>query len=452
MKKIAIIGSGITALTYAWKLSQRGYDCRVYESSDATGGSIQSLRKGDYLAEEGPNSIQVGTSQLDQFIRSIPNLEERIVEAMPAAKKRFIVRDGKLHAVPMNPIQAVTTTLWSFAGRLRVLREPFIGPAVNEDQSAADFVRRRLGEELYQYAINPLIGGIYAGDPEQLSLRYAFPKLYALEKNHGGLIRGGLAKMREAKQNRNTAFKKRIISFQDGLSELPEHLTHALGQKVHTSVSIQSIRKLDSTWEIETATTKEAVDQIVVTTPAHRLLNLPFDHELHERLKALQAIDYPPVSVLTMAYHRKDIEHPLDGFGALVPECEGRSILGVLFPSSVFTKRCPTGEVLLTVFVGGERQPELANQDSEPLQNMVESELQDLLGLRGKSTFIHHRHWPRAIPQYKIGYGHILKSIDQIESDFTGLKLKGNYRTGISLSYCIESSISDVTENYPDLS
>lgn len=442
MKRIGIIGSGITALAKAWQLSQAGHACTVLERSDELGGAIQSHREGDYLAEEGPNSIQVNSPEVDAFLRSIPGLEERVVEAEPAASKRYIVRGGKLHAVPMGPWQAITTSLWSVGGRLRVLKEPFI-KAIEPDteESAADFVRRRLGEELYQYAINPLIGGIYAGDPEQLSLRYGFPKLFALEQNHGGLIRGAVAKMREAKQSHSPKFRKRILSFQNGLAELPQHLAAALGDSVQTGVAIESIRQSDKQWTVRWNGQSQDYDELIVTVPAHALGKLAFPEEIRAALAPLKTINYPPVSVLSLAFKRDDIAHPLDGFGALVPECEKRKILGVLFPSSLFAGRAPAGEVLLTAFVGGERQPDLATADTPQVKTLVLDELRELLGLRGEPTFVHHRHWPLAIPQYKLGYGKRLDEMEQIEQRFPGFKLAGNYRTGISLTYCIESAL-----------
>lgn len=443
MKRIAIIGSGITALARAWELTRAGADCTVLEPSDTIGGAIQSRREGLYLAEEGPNSIQVNSAGVDAFLRSIPGLEARVVEAEPAAQKRYIVRSGRLHAVPMGPWQAITTPLWSVCARLRVLKEPFI-PRLTSDteESAADFVRRRLGTELYDYAINPLIGGIYAGNPEQLSLRYAFPKLYALEQEHGGLIRGSIAKMRMArKAPAASGFRKRILSFQDGLAELPQLLAAALGPRLRTAVSLESIRARETGWTIRVNGRDEAFDELVVTVPAHAIDRLPFEPELHNRLDPLKSIDYPPVSVISLAFKRCDVAHPLDGFGALVPECERRNILGVLFPSSVFQGRAPADEVMLTCFVGGERQPELATADTGRLKALALGELRELLGVRGEPTFVHHRHWPRAIPQYKIGYGGQLMHMQRIEADFPGLKLAGNYRTGISLSYCIESAI-----------
>lgn len=444
MKRVALIGSGITALARAWQLTREGVDCVVMEASPGIGGAIQSHREGDYLAEEGPNSIQVNSPEVNAFLRSIPGLEARIVEAGPAAQKRFIVRGGKLHAVPMGPWEAMTTPLWSVRGRLRVLKEPFIRPAdPATEESAADFVRRRLGSELYDYAINPLIGGIYAGNPEQLSLRYAFPKLYAMEQNHGGLIRGSLAKLRAARKNPPPAdFRKRIVSFRDGLGELPHHLARALGSRVRTDVSIEAIQGHAHGWTILSNGQSENFSELIVTLPAHALGGLPFEPTLRARFEPLRKIDYPPVSVLSLAFKREAVAHPLDGFGALVPEREQRAILGVLFPTSIFPHRAPPGEVLLTCFVGGERQPELATADTTELQPRVLAELRALLGLRSEPTYSHLRHWPRAIPQYKIGYGSVLQTLDLIENQFPGLTLAGNYRTGISLTYCIEAALS----------
>lgn len=443
MSKTCIIGSGITALARAWQLKQRGQDNVVLETSDQIGGAIQSHREGDYLAEEGPHSIQVNSVEVDTFLKSIPGLDNRVVIAAPEAKKRFILRNGKPHAVPTGPISAITTPLWSFGGKLRVLKEPFIRAIdPHSEESAADFVRRRLGDELYRYAINPLIGGIYAGDPEQLSLRYAFPKLYALEQAHGGMIRGVLAKMRAAKRSDTPKLEKRIISFKDGLAELPQILASALGDSVRTDVSINSIQKSGAVWQVEWNGERHDYDEVVLTTPAHVLRRLPFDQSIQQAFRTLEAIDYPPVSVLTLAFKRSNVSHLLDGFGVLVPECEGRKILGTLFPSSLFPGRAPKDEVLLTAFVGGERQAELAVPETDALLATVLPELRELLGVSGEPTFCHHRYWPRAIPQYKLGYGEVLAQMAAIEEEFSGLKLSGNYRDGISLSYCIEAALS----------
>ena len=442
MSKVCIIGAGITGLATAWQLKQAGNDCTVLENSDRVGGAIQTIRRDGYLAEEGPNSIQLNSVEIENFIQSIPSLYDELIEAAPAANKRFIVRNGEAHSVPMGPLSAITNPLWSLGGKLRVLKEPFIAAnKADAEESVADFARRRLGNELYQYAINPLVGGIYAGDPEKLSLRYAFPRLYALEREHGGLIRGAVAKMKAAKNAPGPKFRKRIISFKEGLDTLPRKIAEALGHCVHTDSHITSIKR-DNRWRVVWNDQACEFDQLIVTSPAHSIMRLPFQEDLREDLSSFaESIDYPPVSVLSLGYNRDQVTHPLDGFGALVPECEQRKILGVLFPSSVFSDRAPDGEVLLTIFVGGERSPEIATDQTEALMEAVRPELQSLLGVNGDPTFVHHKHWSQAIPQYKLGYGEKLAAMNTIEHRHPGLKLAGNYRTGISLTYCLEAAL-----------
>jgi len=448
MPKCCIIGAGISGLAIAWQLERQGNECTVLESSGQVGGAMQSYREGDYLAEAGPNSLLINKPEIEEFILNIPNLSERVVEASSDAQKRFIIRNGELQAVPQGPLSAVTTPLWSFKGKLRVLKEPFIKRrATDDEESVADFVTRRLGDELYQYAINPLVGGIYAGDPRKLSIRYAFPKVYALEKNYGGMIRGAIALMRQARTSKKPKTRKRIISFKNGMGELPHALANALAGDLQRGTSIQSIEQKDQMWRLTWTQDNESqqtedFDRLIVTVPAHKLSQLPFESEILESFSSFSNIEYPALSVLSIAYKRSDIGHRLDGFGALVPECEQRKILGVLFNSSLFKGRAPEDEALLTVFVGGARQPGLASDSLEDLKSIVQPELEALLNIQGKPTFTHHRFWGQAIPQYKMGYGAKLDAMQAIESKFPGLKIAGNYRSGISVNYCIEAALA----------
>jgi oxygen-dependent protoporphyrinogen oxidase len=452
--KTCIIGAGISGLALAWQLKRQGHNSTMLEQSAQVGGAMRSYRAGAYLAEEGPNSLLLNSLEIEDFLYSVPGLEDAIIEAKPEARKRFIVRDGQPHAVPMGPLSALTTPLWSCGAKLRILAEPWIQPAPAQcEESVADFVRRRLGEELYRYAVNPLVGGIYAGDPEQLSLRCAFPKLHDLEQHHGGLIRGAIAKQKAARSASGPQVRKRIISFQDGMAQLPERLAAALGPSVHTGVHIQSLRNSDRHWTVKWSnpdgTQSECnYDRIVLTVPAHRLSHLPVDTQLKNQLSALGRIDYPPVSVLSLAFKRQHVAHAIDGFGVLVPECEQRKILGVLFPTSLFAQRAPADEVLLTVFVGGTRQPEFATADTKALQATVLTELRQLLGVNGAPTFVHHKHWEKAIPQYTLGYDKHLALMQQIEAQHPGLQLAGNYRSGISVSYCLEAALATASSQF----
>ena len=447
MPEVGIIGAGVTGLASALELRRAGVrDVRVLETADSVGGAIRSVRRDGFLAEEGPNSLQVNSREVDAFLRSVPDLEASETPANATAKKRFIVRGGIARPVPTGPLSALATPLWSARGKLRVLREPFIPPAPPEaEESVAAFVRRRLGDELYRYAINPLVGGIYAGDPERLSLRHGFPKLHALEQTYGGLIRGALGKRRQAKRDPGPTWRKRTLSFPGGLAEFPQRLAAVLGDSVRTGVTLTAITPGDDGWRVAWTDADgdrhgETYRRLLLTLPAHALHTLPVEPALRDALAPLGEIPHPPVSVLSLGFRRADIRHPLDGFGALVPECEQRRILGVLFPSSVFPGRAPEGHALLTVFVGGTRQPDLANPDAAALEATVLPDLRDLLGVDGPPVFRHLKHWPRAIPQYVLGYDRFFDQMNAVERHFPGLYLAGNYRTGISLSYCLEAA------------
>ena len=438
--KTCIIGAGISGLAHAWELKRRNQECIVLEKSEQPGGAIHSHRIDHYIAEEGPHSIQASSQEVKDFINSIPDLQSSVIEANPEAKNRFIVRAGKLHAVPPTPLSMYKSKLWSFKCKLRALKEWFIKPALaDSEESVADFARRRLGDELYNYGINPMVAGIHAGDPEKLSLLHAFPKLYKLEQEQGGLLRGIKQKGRKTKGH--------ILSFENGMGELPEKLASALGKCLHTSVSIKTIRKSDEGWTIvwsdsEDNERTDSFEQLILAVPAHQLLNLPFDSAIRDIMIGFRDIEYTPVSVLSMGFKRTEIEHPLDGFGFLVPECERSKILGVLFPSSTFPKRAYEDEVLLAAFLGGTRNPELAAKETETLKAIVLHELEKLLGLHGQPTFLHHKYWKRGIPQYTLGYGKQLKKMEQLEMNYPGLKLAGNYRTGVSVTACIEAALS----------
>jgi oxygen-dependent protoporphyrinogen oxidase len=246
--------------------------------------------------------------------------------------------------------------------------------------------------------------------------------------------------MRMARKDPRPPLDKRIISFKNGLAELPECIAAALGHAVKTGVSLTAVEPSQAGWTIHWQGQAHPYDEVILTLPAHAVANLPLPPDLLAALGFLSRIDYPPVSVLSLAFRRSEVAHPLDGFGMLVPEAEKRRILGVLFPSTLFEGRAPEGEVMLTVFIGGERQPELAVADTTSVLATALPELRDLLGVSGEPRFVHHKHWPRAIPQYKLGYGQWLRQMEQVEQQFPGLKLAGNYRYGISLSYCIEAA------------
>lgn len=435
MTRIGIIGAGITGLTTAFKLQLDGYNVTVWDSGEKAGGAVQSYRVGEWLAEAGPNSIQDSDKTIAELIEHL-GLSDRLMEASTAAKRRYIVRDSKPVLVPNSPLSAITTPLFSTKAKLGVLGEPFRKPLSPgaADESLADFVRRRLGQEFLDYTINPMVGGIYAGDPEKLSVAHAFPKVKALEDEFGSLIKGAVGRMRQRRKSGEVPHKKRVLSFPNGLGELTEALSTKLGDKLNLKSPVSRIKRNPSgSFEVNST----EVDHLIYAGQSHFLESIKFDGFNGLPDASLSEITYAPVHSVTLGFNRKDISHPLDGFGVLVPEVEPLKILGCLFTSSIFPQRAPDGGVTLTVFIGGMRRPELTQLDDNALLQVIHEDLNTLLGVRGEAQFTSINRWYKAIPQYEVGYGKVLNTLTSIETANPGFEFAGNYKTGISLDACI---------------
>ena len=436
---IAVLGAGITGLTAAWHLQRAGATVVVFEASAGAGGAIDSMREEGWLQEAGPNSLLEGSADIAAFIDAV-GLGSRRQYAADSAKNRYVVRGGRLVAMPASPIGFLKTRLFSLNAKLGLMGEPFRArSAADSVESVAQFVERRLGREFLDYAVNPFVGGVYAGDPRQLSVRHAFPKLHALEQEHGSLLRGAFKR-----RNASGGPKGRIFSFPEGLAELPRALARSLGAALRLSARVHQVRRTDGHWEIFTesggAVSLGKFSAVVCALPADALTALSFEGVPGvERLAALREIPHPAVVSVFTGFRREDVAHPLDGFGLLVPEVERRRILGTLFSSTLFPGRAPMGNVALTTFVGGVRSPELAQLDDADLKRLVREELGELLGVRRDPVYFKVRRWPRAIPQYTLGHGRFKEIFAAVEATAPGLYLGGNARDGISLANCIES-------------
>lgn len=441
---ITVIGGGISGLAAAWRLKKQGIDVTVFEQDAEPGGTMKTLHKEGWMIETGPNSA-LETTPLFKELFSDLGIQDELVYAHPAGKNRYILRGGKLHPLPMSPGSFIRSTLWSLSGKLRIFKEPFIGKAQHEE-TIAEFVERRLGREFLDYAINPFVAGVFAGAPEKLSVRAAFPKLYALEEKYGGLIRGQISGSRERKKRGEVAKDRaRMFSFKNGMQTLPKELGKALGSSVRTSTSVQEITRVPGTSSYTIRTVSNGTselhrtDGVLFAVPAGiaAAMIAPFDNDMANTLEALY---YPPVTEVFVGYEIRQVRQNLDGFGFLVPEKEQRKILGAIWSSALFDNRSPKDCAALTVFVGGSRQPELALLNDNELLSVVTGELQELMHISGPPAFTHITRWEKAIPQYHLGHLNIVDKIAQFERQHPGLFLSGNFRDGISVSDCIIQS------------
>lgn len=433
--KIAVVGAGVTGLTVAYELQKKGVYCELFEKKSEVGGSVKTIKQDRWLTEYGPNTILVKDRVISNFIVEL-GLHAHKQAANPKASNRFIVRDGELQPLPASISAAIGTELFSWSGKLRVLKEPFIKRSQNPDQTVAEFVERRLGQEMLDYAINPFVAGIFANNPENLSLRHAFPAMHHLESEYGSLIIGSITGSKKRKKEGRIA--RELLSFENGLQQLPDKIASRL-QNIHFDTEIVKIDKENGEWFLASKkNTFGPFSGVVINSPLYMMSRSLFPAS-DDIFKKLMNVHYPPLSVMHLGFKKEQVQHPLDGFGFLVPEVERRQILGALFSSTLFPGRAPDGHHLLTVFIGGGRQPEMAGISSEDMLDIVLSELTDLIGIIGEPVYTDHVYWPKSIPAYHIGYDSVLDAISQVETSKPGLFLAGNYRGGISVPDCLKS-------------
>jgi len=434
----AIVGAGITGLTAAFYLQRQGIPVVIYEASERTGGMIDSQRREGFLSELGPNTVMTNCVEVPELVRDL-GLEARRMLPSASATTRYIVRNGTPVKVPQSAQGAVATSLLSWSGKLRVLAEPFIGRAKNPDESLANFVRRRLGGEFLDYLIDPFVAGVYAGDPEQLSLVHALPKMAALEQNYGSLIKGAVLGAKERRErNAAIAGEPRMFSFDEGLRVLTDTLTSQLGGQIRRGCRVRQLERVAAgRWEVVSPAGRERHDAVLFCAPAHQLAGVTASAPMAAEMKCFEQVYYPPIARLALGFRRSQVAHPLDGFGALVPGKEKMSLLGVLFSSSMFENRAPQRHVLLTAYAGGARDARLMEETPGEIERRVLRDLRKLLGITGEPAFRDVVKLERSIPQYNVGYGAVKELAERIERQSPGLFLSGNFRAGISVSDCI---------------
>jgi oxygen-dependent protoporphyrinogen oxidase len=441
---VVVIGAGISGLATAWNLQRAGVRVEVFEQARRPGGAIGTRRRDGALYELGPNSTLDTSPLIDELLGEVGARRERI-EASAVARTRFIVRDGALVPLPMSPGAFVATPAFSPAAKLRLFAEPFVRPLpADAEESIAAFVRRRLGREFLDYAIDPFVAGIYAGDPERISVAAAFPRLHALEQKYGSLIKGQIQGARERRRNPEAAKNvARSFSFRDGMQTLTDSIAgrlHALRCGVRaTRIVRDDAGEYAVEGEQHGRPFVRNARSIVVAVPADGAASL-VESLAPEAAQALREIPYAPVAVVAAAYRREDVGHSLAGFGCLVPKVEGMQILGSLFSSSMFEGRAPQGTVLLTTFAGGRRNPAIATLADADVVETVRHDLAVLLQARRAPLWTEVVRWPRAIPQYEIGHLARIATIERAEEALPGLAFCASYRGGVSVGDCIKNA------------
>ena len=457
MKKVIIIGGGISGLATAWLLRDKalaaGKELEIFllEKEERPGGKIRSIKADGYTCEWGPNGFLDSKPQTLDLCRAI-GVESNLHRSNDNARKRFIYSGGELHQLPDGAPAFLKSRLISWPGKLRLALEPtpFIAAApAGGDETLAAFGRRRLGVEALDKLIAPMVSGIFAGDPETMSLVSCFPRIAELEQEYGGLIRAMI--MLAKKKKKDVAAGKVVssaagpggvlTSFREGIQYLSDALATSLGDIVRPAVTVTAVSKGQSVpYRVKCSDGSELdADQVIVAPPAFAAADMLAG--VNKGIAAvLRQIPYASMTVICFGYGREQIRRSLDGFGYLIPKKEGRNTLGTLWDSSMFENRAPEGKVLLRSMMGGACFPEYVKLSDDEVVAKVRQDLTLTMGIAAAPEFVRIFRHPQAIPQYTVGHGSRLQALDDLLKAHPGLILTGNSYRGIGLNDCVAAA------------
>lgn len=455
-RRIAVIGGGISGLACAYYLQRLLPTAEVLllEASERVGGVLRTEKIGDYLVEHAADMFTTKDPWALDLCREI-GLESELIETNTEFRHAFIVKGKQLHRVPegfqlMSPTAAwpmIRTPLLSVAGKLRLALESLV-PRRQEgtDESLASFARRRFGREAFERLVQPLVGGIYTADPEQLSMQATMPQFLAMEQKFGSVLRATLSgKSGEKKASGSGARYGMFLAPAGGMQRMIDVLASKLAPgTIRLSTAVEHITYSSSeapSWTIKLAgqAAEEMVDDLVMTLPARQASRLLAESR-PAMAEKLAKIEHASCSVVVLGVKRANIAHPLNGFGLVAPACENRKIIAASFSSVKYAGRAPDDSALLRVFVGGALQPELARLPDDQLISLVESELRELLGYRGPAEFIRVCRWLDTMPQYHVGHLELAKEIEELASATSHFALAGNSLRGVGIPFCIRSA------------
>jgi len=440
-----VVGGGISGLVCAYILRKAGIDAQLVEASARCGGVIHSLTRDGFLLELGPQSFS-GTPALRELCAEL-GISNELLQAPPRAP-RYVLIGGKLRPVPFSPPALFMSSLIDGSAKWALVRD-ILGKSVppDTDESVAAFIRRKFSARLLDRLVGPFVSGIYAGDPERLSVRSAFPQLYEAELATGSVVRGmlRLAKSRKGPRERPT-----LLAFREGNKTLIRTLANKLGPALHTETAATEIsRQQDGSFAIhlQSHSRDESVSagSVILATPtdiAGKLLT-----QLDSSFDSLLGpVEYAAVAVVSLGYRQKDVGHSLNGFGFLVPRSAGLRVLGSVWNSSLFPGRAPEGRALLTSFVGGTSDSAAATLEPQELVSLVHREISPVLSVKSAPIFSNVTIWPRALPQYNLGHADRLAALAKLCARFPGLSLVGNYLRGPAVGSCVDQALAVAQE------
>ena len=433
---VLIIGAGIAGLSIAYELQQQQVPYLVLEASDHTGGVMKSLREKGFELDAGANTIAASPEMLAFFHQL--GLEDEILQATAASKHRFLVRNNQLHAVSPHPFKIMGSPYLSRGSKWRLFTERFRKPApVATEETVTDFISRRFNREIADYVFDPVLSGIYAGNPDRMSIAEVLPALPQWERDYGSVTKGLM-------KNKDAMGGRKIISFKGGNQSLTNRLQQLLTTAVRFNCKVTGISKANAGYIVNAVENGAAASfiaaRVVLTTPAYATADMIADLDT-ATATPLKALHYPRMGVLHLGFDAAALPQPLDGFGFLVPHAENMHFLGAICNSAIFPEKAPDGKLLFTVFLGGARQEQLFDQmDVDTLQQRVVAEITSLLHLSAPPVMQRFSSWNKAIPQLNVGHVKLRNAVEDFEKKYPGLYIRGNYLQGVAIPALLQSA------------
>ncbi len=460
-RTVAVVGAGVAGLTVAYELQQYarnppdGVRAICLEASNRAGGNIRTHREAGYTCEWGPNGFLDNVPATPALVRRL-GLSDQVQQADEQAAIRYIYRAGALREAPTGAGAFLKSGILSPLGKLRLLGEPFARKRPQEgDESVYQFAARRIGPEAAEILVGAMVNGVYAGNVRELCLKSTFPKMYAMETDHGSLFRAMLSlKKRKSARSDNAGPAGPggvLTSFRTGLEELIRGLVKVNGNALRLNNRVQAISDMGSRGFRVHLQAGAPIDVHGVILACPSRAAAPMVREMDPALAdAMAAIPSAPLAVIHLGYHESALERMPRGFGFLAPRGQGIRILGCLWSSNIFPGRAPKGKVLLTAMIGGAQDPEAMELPDIKLVELVRNDLQTAMGIGVAPEFVKVFRHAHGIPQYTLGHKDRLRIIGAQLQSHPGLLVCGNSYGGIAVNHCVEEApgIADEVVHY----
>ena len=431
MAQIVIVGAGVSGLATAAFLDGEGHDIAVVEASADAGGNVRSARVDGRVCDRAANGWLDNEPAMDRLVARL-SLQDQLLPASDRFHSRYIYAGGRMHTAPLSAMSMATSGLLSPWEKLRVLGEPFVGRAPPDaEETVAEFVSRRLGPAFVERMVGPMVAGIYAARPDQIALRAAFPRMWEMEQEYGGLFRAAL------RLRRGGAPRGRLTTLKEGAGQLTATIAARLGDRLQTGEAVQAVEKRRDGWQVHTSGGALHADAVILAAPAYAQAAMVrgLDADL---AGVLDAIPYSPVAVVVSAWPAGAWDRRPDGFGVLVAGGEDLGgLLGTLFTSCIFPSHAPSDEQLMRCIIGGAVHPEAVGMDDQQLLAQCRAAFQKFFGEeRAAPLMVKIVRHQRGIPQYAPGHLGRVRAVRAAQSKHSGLFFTGNHLEGIGVKDC----------------